>query len=762
MLFITVNYVTFYSLLETTIRCRVAQLGLFETFNEMLDDGDLLQLGLERHQAGRLAEAEACYRRVLALHPEHPEALHLLGLIAHQVGQHGPAVALMRQAIARDRSNAGYYSDLGAVLRQFGHLEDAATALREAIRIKPDLVEAHSNLGAVLRELGKLDEATAACREAIRLRPDHGETYANLGVLLCEQGKLDEAVAAFQQAVLVDPRSCELHFNLAHVLRVQGKLDEAIAECREAIRLNPDYAEAHSGLGVLLCEQGKLDEAVDPYRHAIRIEPNYPEAHSNLGIALQVQGKLKEAIAAHRQAIRLSPDNAEAHSNLGTALREQGKLDEAVAAHREAIRIRPDDADGYSRLGRALHEQNKMEEAADAFRRAIALKPEFVEAYNNLGLALRALGRLPEARAALEQAVRLAPRNAKFQRNLSEISHFASGDARLAGMERLAQDSASLSVEDRIELHFALGKAYDDLGRHAEAFRQWLDGNALKRKQTTYDEAATLEALESMRAAFTPDMIGTRQNVGQPSAVPIFIVGMPRSGTTLVEQILASHPQVFGGGELPHFIAAVNEMQAAFGASTSFSQAVSRMTDADFRSLGARYLAETAQLAPGAARITDKMPSNFRFAGLIHLALPNATIIHTVRDPVDTCLSCFSKLFATEQSHTFDLAELGRYYRHYQALMAHWHSVLPTGRILEVRYEDVVADLEGQAHRIVAHCGLAWDERCLAFHQTERPVRTASAVQVRQPIYNKSVGRWRVHEPFLAPLLAELGMAPHP
>jgi tetratricopeptide (TPR) repeat protein len=369
-------------------------------------------------------------------------------------------------------------------------------------------------------------------------------------------------------------------------------------------------------------------------------------------------------------------------------------------------------------------------------------------------LALLALGRLLEGRAALEQAIRLAPRNAKFQRDLSEISHFAIGDARLVGMERLAQDTASLSIDDRIELHFALGKAYEDLGRHAEAFRQWLDGNALKRKQIAYDEAGALEALDGMRTAFTSDMLRTRQDVGQPSAAPVFIVGMPRSGTTLVEQILAGHPQVFGGGELPHFIAAVNEMRAAFGG--NFSQLVSQMTDADFRNLGARYLAETAQLAPGAARITDKMPTNFVFAGFIHLALPNATIIHAVRDPVDTCLSCFSKLFVAKQNHTFDLAELGRYYRHYQALMAHWHSIMPTGRILDVRYEDVVADLEGQAHRIITHCGLEWDPRCLAFHQTERPVRTASAVQVRQPIYNKSVGRWRVHEPFLAPLLAEL------
>ena len=232
---------------------------------------------------------------------------------------------------------------------------------------------------------------------------------------------------------------------------------------------------------------------------------------------------------------------------------------------------------------------------------------------------------------------------------------------------------------------------------------------------------------------------------------------MPRSGTTLIEQILASHPQVFGGGELWHFRKAVEGIRTALGGSPTFPELVSGMTGDDFRSLGVRYLAEIKPLARSAAHITDKMPANFMFAGLIHLALPNAPIIHTIRDPVDTCLSCFSKLFAGEQNHTYDLAELGRYYRHYQALMEHWHHVLPPGRILEVRYEDVVADLEGQARRIIAHCGLDWDPRCLAFHRTDRPVRTASATQVRQPIYNSAVGRWRVHEPFLGPLLAELG-----
>jgi hypothetical protein len=265
--------------------------------------------------------------------------------------------------------------------------------------------------------------------------------------------------------------------------------------------------------------------------------------------------------------------------------------------------------------------------------------------------------------------------------------------------------------------------------------------------------------LNRTRVVFTSELIRAQQNVGNPSSVPVFIVGMMRSGSTLVEQILASHPQVFGGGELKHFGESVKRIPTTPAGSATFPELVLGMTGQDYRDLGTRYLAEIDRFAPRATHVTDKMLENFLFAGLIHLALPNAPIIHTVRDPVDTCLSCFSKLFAEGQNHTYDLAELGRYYRHYQTLMAHWQCVLPPGRILDVYYEDVVADLERQARRIIAHCGLDWDPRCLTFHQTHRSVLTASTAQVRQPIYSNAVGRWRVHREALEQLLAELNIA---
>jgi tetratricopeptide (TPR) repeat protein len=715
----------------------------------------LLRAGLDHHRAGRLAEAEACYRELLAGRPDHDKALHLLGLIAHQVGQHAAAVASIRQAIARNGTSARYYADLSAALKHDGQPDAAVAAAREALRLQPDLAEAHCNLGAALRDRGEANEAAAAFRETIRLRPDFAEAHANLGVLLSDCGERDAAIAAFREAVRIEPGSAQSHFNLGHALRAQGRLDEAVAACRQAIRIAPDHAGAHCGLGALLIERGALDEAVAACRRAIRIAPGYAEAHSNLGVALCAQGKLDEAVAAHRKAVRIAPANAEAHSRLGTTLAASGQLDAALAAHREAIRLKPDFAEGHANLARVLHDQNRVEDAVTAFRHAISLKPGFADAYNNLGLSLRALGRFSEGRAALEEAVRLAPSNVSYHRNLGEIAPFVAGDSRLVALER--QDTDTLLPDDRVELHFALAKAYEDCGRHDAAFRHWLAGNALKRRQIAYDEPAILGALDRTREVFTPTLFRAWQHAGEPSQAPVFIVGMMRSGTTLIEQILASHPQVFGAGELRYLTGALKSLPAMAG--KAFPDAVPALASADFRELGARYLAELKRLAPDAARITDKMPGNFAFAGLIHLALPNAIIIHAVRDPVDTCVSCFSKLFTAEQGHTYDLGELGRYYRRYQALMAHWHAILPPGRILDVRYEDVVADLEGEARRIVAHCGLEWDARCLVFHETERPVRTASATQVRRPIYDSAVGRWRAHRAFLHPLLVELGIA---
>jgi tetratricopeptide (TPR) repeat protein len=410
----------------------------------------------------------------------------------------------------------------------------------------------------------------------------------------------------------------------------------------------------------------------------------------------------------------------------------------------------------HNHLGLALQERGKLEAAAAQFQQALAIKPNGIH-HNNLGCALRDLGRLEEAHRAFKKAIDLAPERPLIYLNMLTMKRIEPGDPELLAMEKLSSESRLLSVDDRISLHFALGKAYGDLKDHERSFHNLREGNALKRQQISYDDTSNRNLFDRIREVFTPELMRDKCDLGDPSRIPVFIVGMPRSGTTLIEQILASHPKVFGCGELVDFAEAAANLRGPDATAMRFPEVVSGMDGQELRELGARYVMAVRGRAPDAERITDKMPGNFRVAGLINLALPNARIIHARRNPLDTCFSCFSKLFAGNRNpYSYDLNELGHVYRYYEALMAQWRRVLPSEVLLEVQYEEVVADIEGQARRIVAHCGLEWDDHCLSFHQTKRPVQTLSTIEVRQPIYRSSVGRWRAYEPQLGPLIEAL------
>jgi tetratricopeptide (TPR) repeat protein len=504
--------------------------------------------------------------------------------------------------------------------------------------------------------------------------------------------------------------------------------------------------------GWKLHQAGRLAEAEIWYRRVLAARPDHTNALNLLGIVASQMGRHELAVELILQAIQRDGRVASYFSNLGTVFFGQGKLDEAVGAYRQAISIKPDYAEAYCNLGSALEQQGEFDEAVASYRQAIDIKPDYADAYSNLGVALEEQGKFDEARNALEKAIELAPRRAVTYRLLGDVKQFDASDPHLAAMEKLARDMVSLSAEDQIDLHFALAKAYGDIGNHERSFRNLLQGNALKRQRISHNDVDTHTLFNRIQNVFTLELMRGKRGQGDPSTKPVFIIGMARSGTTLVEQILASHPSVYGAGEVNYMTNAV----AKLNGSLHFPEIVSSMDDEHLRQLGASYVSSINNLAPHAERIVDKLPTNFLFAGLIHLALPNARIIHTRRDPIDTCLSCFSKLFTKGHLYSYDLAELGRYYRAYEMLMEHWRRILPPGVMLEVQYEDVTEDLESAARRIVAHCGLEWDDACLSFYETARPVRTT--VQVRQPIYRSSVGRWRHYQQQLGPLLRALGL----
>jgi tetratricopeptide (TPR) repeat protein len=723
-----------------------------------LTPAEALNTALSLLREGQLRQAAQLYRALLDLDGKHVAALYYLGVIATREGRVDEAVGFLRQSIALDASRPEPHNDLGIALATLGRFEEAIVAYGAALAIRPNYVEAHNNAGTALIALNRATEATGHFERALEIRPQSAELLNNLGNALMASLRHGAAEARFRAALAISPDFAQAHNNLGLALAALNRPEEAIKAYQRAISLNPGYSNAHSNLASALASLNRHEPAIVHFETALADNPNVAETHNNLGNSLVALNRLTEALTHYHEALRIRPNYAEARNNLGSALAALDRHAEAIPHYHKAIDFKPDFADAHNNLGNAFAALDRPDEAISSYRRALDFKPTLAEAHAGLGNIYRTLGRLDEARQNLDNAVVLAPKRAEFHHNLSETKRFAFGDPQLTAMEALAQDIGVLSEDERVHLNFALAKAYRDLGEYERSFRHLLEGNAGKRARINYDEAATLELFGRTATVFTPELMRRNAGYGNPSSVPIFIIGMPRSGTTLIEQILASHLNVFGAGEISDFKTAVVSLAGSSNLATPFPEIAAVMTAEQFRRLGTGYIDRVRGKAPGIKRVTDKALGNVMLAGLINMALPNATIIHARRNPVDTCLSCFTKLFAGEMPFKYDLAELGRYYRAYDALMAHWRVVLPDGVMLEMRYEDLVADFEAQARRLVAHCGLDWDERCLSFHETERPVKTASATQVRQPIYRSSVGNSQPFVKMLQPLLDVLGL----
>lgn len=610
---------------------------------------------------------------------------------------------------------------LGGALRMQG--KDALYAFRRVIQFMPEDAEAHYNLGVAQKSLGKLDNAAASYRRAIELKPDYAEAHSNLGNALKDLGRLDDAVASF----------------------------------RLALKIKPDSVDACNNLGTALKELGQFDEAAACYRHAVAIKPDFALAYYNLGNALTGLGKFDGAAENYRLAVEFKPDFADAYNNLGGAFKELERFDDAAESYRHAIRIKPDFIKAFINLGVVLHLQDKLEDAVECYRRALAIDPKCVEAMIEIGMICMENGAMAEAGDCARKALEIDADNLEARFLLARFSKVKVGDENLAVLAALESSALRTPLLDKhaIPLQFVLGKAFDDIGDYDKAFPHFLTGCKLKRKTFEYDAEQTTQYFDDIMRIFDRAEIDRLRGEGDQSRLPIFILGMPRSGTTLTEQIIASHPEVHGAGELPD-LKAITQRDAN-GTGMSFPYNIPALDQAVLAAWAEDYLAGLYRRAPEAKRVTDKMPANFFAIGLIHAMLPNAKIIHVNRNPVDTCLSCFTQLFNLKQDYTYDLEELGRYYVDYARLMAHWRSVLPAGAFLDVQYEDIVADQETQAKQLIAYCGLDWNDACINFHKNKRPIYTASVTQVRQPIYRSSVERWRNYERFLGPLLDALG-----
>jgi tetratricopeptide (TPR) repeat protein len=526
---------------------------------------------------------------------------------------------------------------------------------------------------------------------------------------------------------------------------------------RQAIAASPNNVESLSNLGAVLLEEERADEAVEPLEQALRLNPNHAEALCNLGMVRNVLDQYDAALTLFRQALQIRPDYAEAYIGLARFHHEKEHLAEAERCARRAVELAPQKAEMCSQLGNIYTEMARSDEARAMFEKALVIDPECHEALLGLGHLCMERGDMDKAEALFHQALALKQDSLPARFHLAQVRKVATGDANLAALEaaeRTARDPAHpLSPKKWITLHFALGKCYDDSKQYDKAFPHFLEGCRLKRATYEHDANAVTKHFDSIMRTFDQNTIERLRGAGNASEVPIFVLGMPRSGTTLTEQILASHPDVYGAGELPDLLAIAQRPVNGAG----FPENILALSPAQLTAWGADYVAGLRRHAPEAKHITDKMPANFFAVGLIHLMLPRAKIIHVNRNPVDTCLSCFTRLFNRKQNQTYDLAELGHYYVDYARLMNHWRQLLPAGAFLDVQYEAIVADPEAQARRLLDHCGLEWNAACLDFHKHQRSIRTASVTQVRQPIYQSSVERWRHYEKHLGPLLDALG-----
>ena len=666
--------------------------------------------------AGRAEEAEMLCRQVLSIWPGQTDATYLLGLMAYTFGNLDLAVAHVRQACQAPRAPAVYLSDFAEMLRQKGLLAEAEQAGRRAIALDPNAPGAWNNLGIVLQEALKLDESRLCLERALELEPDNAQTLNNLG----------------------------------NTLKRLGDAAEAEKRWAAALALAPDYAEVYSNLSNLLLDQGEYDRAEKSARHAIALSPGLFDAYINLAAVHTARHGHAEAAQVLDALIAFAPAHPRALAAKALALKELDRLDEALETAKRAALASPESPEPHNALGQVYQAMGRFEPALAAYERAAALPgPAQMDAVANIGGLHMEFGRKAEALKAMEEAARAFPDAPGILFSQTDLRRFAPGDPLIGRMQALlARDG--ISAADRATLHFGLGKAFLDIGDSAEAFRHYDEGNRLKRATFAYDPDANERWMAGIAETFTAGFLDAAAGAGARSSLPVFVVGMPRSGTTLIEQILASHPLVHGAGEL-------RTLHALIGAIEGFPASFAGLPPGRMKALGDAYVAHVAPMAAGRRHVVDKMPSNFLLCGAILAVLPDAKIIHSRRDPVDTCLSCYTKLFAGEQAFTYDQTELGRFHRAYQALMAHWRAVLPASRFLEIDYEAVVDDTEGQARRMLEFLGLPWDERLLRFHETERPVRTASVNQVREPIYRTSAGRWKKHAAQLGPLLDALG-----
>ncbi|MEM6682444.1 MAG: sulfotransferase [Pseudomonadota bacterium] len=623
---------------------------------------------------------------------------------------------------------------LGIALIRLDQAEEAIERLTHVVRLVPGFAPAHENLADAYLHVGRIDEAIASLKAALKFNPKSTNAQSRLAELLALLGRGREADEVFQSSVGNDPERAAMVE--AMELAKQNAHEKAEAIYKSVLRRKPEHVDALRLLGALYLKQERHSEAEPYFRRVTELAPDFWIAWINLGVTLQDQQKFAPAQAAFETALELRPTSAHALEKLGSNAMQDSRIDDAIGYLEQALAIDEHYVPALLILGHALKTIGKQDDAIDAYRRCAAAKPSYGDVY--WSLANLKTYRFPDA----------------------EVAHMKSQ------LETLG-DSQEAQEAD-ISFRFALGKAHEDLKQFDKAFEYYAVGNEKKRLTVNYDPIDLETQVDRLIDVFDADFFAQREGQGSQDDAPIFIVGLPRSGSTLLEQILASHSDVEGTAELHFLLRLATDTGLNRLDGIKYPQSMHLQKPHQLKALGEEYLELASAHRSGAKYFTDKLPNNFIAIGFLHAILPNAKVIDARRHPLDSCLGSFKQLFAKGQTFTYDMYDLAHYYSQYVRIMVHWDAVLP-GKVLRVNYEDVVADVETQARRIAAHCGLGWQDAMLKFYDTKRAVKTASSEQVRKPIYSASRHLWRSYEDhlgelieFLEPVLLDLPYADQP
>ncbi len=595
--------------------------------------------------------------------------------------------------------------------------EVALIPLQKAIRVAPEFLQAHENLAQAWTQLGDLKKAETCFKKCLEIDPSNFTNWKSLGDVLADQRKDDEADKAYKNAISTDKKYLDLQKAMSQVQK--GNLGEAERIYREILSDDPNNVDALRLLALLASRTGAVDQAINMLENCTKIAPDYALAWENLAKMYRQKDdpdSLQKAAFCFSKATELRPDWAEGWAGLGTMQTRSSQHKEGIESYRKSIELKANQPRVHLSLGHVYKTTGNQEECINSYNEAISFDNNFGEAYWSLA-------------------------------NLKTYKF--SGEEILNMKERV--ELTEVPEREKVHFLFSLGKAFEDMGSYDESFEYYKRGNDLNRGRTTYDPKAIEALSERLKLFFTEDRFNKYKGSGDNSNSPIFIVGLPRSGSTLIEQILASHSKIEGTMELPNIMNIARKLGNSTKERTAYPEVIDTLQGIDLADLGKSFLDETQFLRAGKQHFIDKMPNNFSHIGLIKLILPNAKIIDARRNPMDTCFSCFKQLFARGQAFTYDLSEIARYYLNYVNLMDHWDKVLP-GYVYRVQHEDLLNDQEGVTRDLIDFCEVDFESSTLEFYKTKRAVKTASSEQVREPINTKGLNQWKNYETHLKDL----------